>query len=214
LRSRNALPRETGNYVPAILALTIMAKNPRDYVLEDLDLDPALEFDSIELTAPTHLALIADATERSISEVKDLNPALLKSVAPAGYELRIPRGASPTVLTAFEVVPAAHRANWRLHRVTQGETLAQIAHRYSTAAASISAANQRLDPPEAGDLLAIPVGYRAQASPRASTKSSTRQRTARRATTVRRAAAAKQPTKERSTYRTASVAARHRTTAD
>src|SRR5579864_7950289 len=37
LRDRKALPRDTQNYVPLILAVTIMAKNPKDYNLEDVD---------------------------------------------------------------------------------------------------------------------------------------------------------------------------------
>src|SRR5204862_1287809 len=41
LRDMGALPRETTNYVPLILAMTIMAKNPKDYQLEDFDPEPA-----------------------------------------------------------------------------------------------------------------------------------------------------------------------------
>ena len=40
LRRLNVLPKETANYVPVILALTIMAKNPKDYDLENLDARP------------------------------------------------------------------------------------------------------------------------------------------------------------------------------
>ena len=60
LRRRNTMPRESTNYVPAILAMTIMVKNGREYGLENLELDPPLEYDVVEIAAPTHLALIAD----------------------------------------------------------------------------------------------------------------------------------------------------------
>ena len=88
----NALPKETANYVPVILALTIMAKNPKDYDLENLETDRPVEYETIDLDTPTSLALIADAADRPVSEIQDLNPALLKSTAPAGYQLRVPKG--------------------------------------------------------------------------------------------------------------------------
>ena len=34
----NVLPKQTANYVPLIIAMTIMAKNPKDYDLEAIDL--------------------------------------------------------------------------------------------------------------------------------------------------------------------------------
>ncbi len=37
LRRLNVLPKETANYVPAILAMTIIGKNAKDYGLDDLD---------------------------------------------------------------------------------------------------------------------------------------------------------------------------------
>ena len=159
---RNVLPKETNNYVPVILALTIMAKNPKDYDLLNLDLDPPVEYDTVKVEAATSLALIADASDRSLPEIQDLNPALLKPVAPAGFEVRVPKGGSDLVRMALEEVPAEHRATWRIHRVGADETLAEIARRYGSAVASISAANRLpVDHPDAGDTLIIPVSYSA-----------------------------------------------------
>src|SRR6202044_1954849 len=132
LRRLNALPKETANYVPVIGALTIMAKNPKDYDLENLDADLPVEYETMDLDTPTSLALIADASDRPVSEIQDLNPALLKSAAPAGYQLRVPKGSLATVRMALDLVPAVHRADWRIHRVAKGETLAGIAHPYGT----------------------------------------------------------------------------------
>jgi len=158
LRRLNVLPKDTNNYVPVILALTIMAKNPKDYDLDNLDYDPALEYDRVDVDTPTSLALIADAADRPVSEIQDLNPSLLKAVAPAGSQLRVPKGTLPTVLAALDMVPASHRANWRIHRLTPGETLPEIARRYATPVASLTAANQSIAyAPEAGDLVVIPV---------------------------------------------------------
>jgi membrane-bound lytic murein transglycosylase D len=161
LKSRNVLPKETNNYVPVILAITIMAKNAKDYDLTDIELDQPLEYDTVTTDAPTSLALIADAADRPLPEIQELNPAVLKQVAPSGYPLRVPKGTASTVLTALDCVPADHRANWRLHRVSDGETLATIGHRYSTSPATLVAVNENTpDPPEVGDILVIPVANR------------------------------------------------------
>src|SRR5579863_1960190 len=92
LKRLNALPKETANYVPIILAVTIMAKNPKDYDLQNLEMDRPIEYETIDLDTATSLALIADAADRPVSEIQDLNPALLKPTAPAGYQLRVPKG--------------------------------------------------------------------------------------------------------------------------
>jgi membrane-bound lytic murein transglycosylase D len=218
LRNRNVLPRETANYVPAIVALTIMAKNPKDYDLENLDFDQPVEYDSLGLDTPASLALLSDASSHTISEIQELNPSLLKPVAPVGYELRVPKGTSPAILAALDCVPPSHRAQWRIHRVAQGETLAEIAHRYSTPVASITAVNQRLQPPEAGDLLVIPVGHAPSpttARPRLVATSHHTKAAPRRTAPAHRAAVANpEGAKLGSTYKTASLTPKRRSTAD
>ena len=160
LRDRNALPRDTMNYVPVILAVTIMAKNPKDYELVDIDPDQPVEYDSVTVPCPTNLALVADALDRPVSEIQDLNPALLRPVVPGGYQLHVPKGTTATLMAALDNVPEAHRGNWRMHRVAPGETIAEIARRYATAAGAIAEVNHSLaDVPEAGDLLIIPASY-------------------------------------------------------
>src|SRR5208282_1931113 len=106
LANRNVLPRETANYVPSIVALTIMAKNPKDYELDALDFDQPVEYDSIQLDTAASLTLLSDASAHPLSEIQELNPALLKPMAPAGYELRVPKGTSANTLAALDSVPA------------------------------------------------------------------------------------------------------------
>ena len=168
LRRRNALPRETQNYVPAILAMVIIAKDPVAYGIPVVDQDPELAFDTVRLSAPTHLALLADAADSSVSDLRDLNPSVLKNVAPADSEVRVPTGSARSVLSALDAVPADKRASWRLHRVSAGDTLPQIVRRYGAAPSAILAANRSLgeawfDHPRVGDLVLIPLAPRAAA---------------------------------------------------
>jgi membrane-bound lytic murein transglycosylase D len=216
LRDRNALPRDTKNYVPLILAVTIMAKNPKDYNLEDVDFDPAVEYDTIKVESATSLSLIADATERPLTEIQEINPALMKTVAPAGYQVRVPKGASASVLMALDIIPAEHRSNWRIHRVTNGETLAEIAKHYATPVAAISTANQGMNAlPEAGELLIIPAGYRTEHSaPQGAKTAPHRKASHPAAQSHRRVAAAPGHQTTGSSYKTASLTVKHRATAN
>ena len=161
LRDRNVLVKETMNYVPVVLAVTIMAKNPKDYGLEDVQPDPPVEYDTMRLTAATNLNLISDASDRPVSDLRDLNPSLLRTIAPAGFDLRVPKGTLPQIASALEAVPAAYRASWRMHRIEPGETLAAIAKHFHTGTKSILAANQSLTASlEPGDVLVIPAAYK------------------------------------------------------
>ena len=167
LRARGVLPIETTNYVPIILAMTIMEKNAAAYGLDQVQLDPPIEYDTVDLAALTSLSLIADATDTSVPELAALNPALLTNLAPAHYAVHVPKGTGDRLLEALALVPPERRAAWRLHRVAPGETLATIGARFGVSTAGLLAANSL--PSHAaveGDLLAIPSAGRPAPVPR------------------------------------------------
>lgn len=159
LLKRHALPRETASYVPIIVAMTIMAKNPQDYGLESIELDAPLEYDSIQLSASTNLNLLADATMQPISVIRDLNPSLLKTVAPAGFQIHVPKGSAEMTQVALESVPAENRTAWRLHHVERGDTLEAIAKAYHLPIDRIAAVNANSSTIDKGDTLLIPAVY-------------------------------------------------------
>jgi membrane-bound lytic murein transglycosylase D len=158
LRSRGVLPLETTNYVPIILAITIMEKNAAEYGLEGLILDHPIEYDTVDVTAPTSMALVSDITETPASELAALNPAVLRGHIPSSYTLHVPKGTGDHVSAVLGLVPPEHRDSWRVHRLAADETLAGVGRRYGITPAAIEAANQ-LDSkaPGDGDLLLIPV---------------------------------------------------------
>lgn len=157
LRRRNVLPKETANYVPIILAMTIVSKNAKEYGLDDIGVDPPVEYETVEIAAATHLPLIADLSQTTVAQLRDLNPALLKNIAPAGYGLRVPKGTGAVLSAALQAVPVERRTAWRAHRLREGETLAAVAQRYRASPSAILAANRGVsDGLEAGDLLVIP----------------------------------------------------------
>jgi membrane-bound lytic murein transglycosylase D len=141
LRSRGVLPAETTNYVPIILAMTIMEKNAAEYGLDNLQMDPPIEYDTVATTAPTSLALAADVADAPLPEIAALNPAVLKGTAPAEYPLHVPKGSGNQVLAALQMIPSEHRNAWRMHKVEAGDTLSAVAKRYGVTPAAIVAAN-------------------------------------------------------------------------
>ncbi len=156
LLKRHALPKETSSYVPIIVAMTIMAKNPLDYGLANVDLDSPVEYDSIQVSAATNLNLIADATMQPVSVIRELNPSLLKQVAPAGFLVHVPKGMSEATQASLAIVPAANRNAWRLHHVEDGDTLTTVARTYHLTANSIAAVNPEATSLEKGNVLLIP----------------------------------------------------------
>src|SRR6185437_7651939 len=87
LRAKGALPAETTNYVPIILAMTIMEKNAAEYGLDNIQMDPTLEYDTVEISAPTSLTLVSDILDTPLPEVANLNPAVLKNIVPENFSL-------------------------------------------------------------------------------------------------------------------------------
>jgi membrane-bound lytic murein transglycosylase D len=170
LRSRGALPLETTNYVPVILAMTIMEKNAAEYGLDGIQLDPPLTFDTVEVSAPTSLALVSDITDTPAAEMAALNPAVLKGIVPEAYPLRVPKGSGNQLMAALQLIPGEHRNAWRVHRVGAGETLEAIGKRFAALPGSIVAANHLSSARAAeGDLLLIPAALRVEAPVRRTT---------------------------------------------
>jgi membrane-bound lytic murein transglycosylase D len=166
LRRLSVLPKETANFVPIILGMIIVVKNAPAYGLGQVDEDPPLAYDEIEMTATTNLLLIADLAECPVSELHELNPALLKNMAPAEWRLRVPKGMGRELGEMLERVPAAKRRHWRAHRVGEGESLAAIARRYKVTERSIIAANPAMEGGlRAGRLLVIPASVRERRLP-------------------------------------------------
>jgi membrane-bound lytic murein transglycosylase D len=164
LRSRGALPAETTNYVPIILAMTIMEKNGAAYGLDGVQFDGPREYDTVKTGALTSMTLVSDITDLSPAELAEMNPAVLKGMFPEGYPLHVPKGMGAQVEGALAMVPAERRASWRMHRVGPDETLTSIGKRYGVTASGIAAANNLAENlPAEGDRLVIPAAMRIEA---------------------------------------------------
>ena len=165
LYKRNALPRETKNYVPIILALTLMSKDANRYGLQ-AEPEPPLRSAAVRPGHPIDLRLVAETIEVELDTLRTLNPQLLHMVSPADpeFELRLPEGTAERFYSEIAAIPPEKWVSWRRHRVEEGETLSAIANRYRVTASAIADANG-LDgrtPVKVGDKLIIPAAARPQ----------------------------------------------------
>jgi membrane-bound lytic murein transglycosylase D len=161
LYRRNALPQETKNYVPGIIAAIIMAKNPKQYGLENLVPEPAVVSDTVSVSYPVDLRLVADVTNASLSEIVALNPSLLRMTTPrdVDFDLHLPVGTKDVYLKRIHDIPEDKRTSWRFHVVRPGDSLDSIASGLHVKPSEILATNRLAsnDPITAGDELIVPV---------------------------------------------------------
>src|SRR5215467_10272989 len=143
LYRRNVLPKETRNYVPIILAVTIMAKNPSQYGLDDVVMQKPEAYDTVTINYPVDLRLVAATVNSTVSDLQDLNPSLLRVTTPRDgkFQLHLPVGTKDQYETAIASIPPDMRLWWRYHTVHQGDTLASLARTYHTTIKSINEVN-------------------------------------------------------------------------
>jgi membrane-bound lytic murein transglycosylase D len=147
LYRRNVLPKETRNYVPIIVAVTIMAKNPAQYGLDSVVKEKPIAYDTVQINYPIDLRLAAECVDATADDLSDLNPSLLRMTTPKFadkddvFELHLPAGTADKFEAAVAAIPADKRVWWRYHKVQAGETLAAIAHTYHTTPRAIAEAN-------------------------------------------------------------------------
>lgn len=143
LYKRNVLPGETRNYVPIILAMTIMAKNPAQYGLEHVVPDAPFKTDTVRINYPVDLRLVAECVDSSVSNLQELNPSLLRMTTPkeGSFDLHLPLDTTERFQQQIAAIPLDKRVLWRFHKVQSGESLADVARKYRTTTASIAEVN-------------------------------------------------------------------------
>ena len=145
LADRRYLRRETRDYVPKLIAASLIAKQPARYGFEVEPL-PALTFDEITVPDATGLDVVARLADTTVAALLELNPQYVRGVTPPGRSVvvRVPRGRGTLVAERYDSLPVTERITFVDHYVSRGQTLSDIAKRYRVSVTMIEGANPRI----------------------------------------------------------------------
>jgi membrane-bound lytic murein transglycosylase D len=138
-----ALPRETREYVPMILAAMIIARNPTQYGFE-ADAGGPPEYEAVTLSRPVDLRRVAEWTGTTIAGIRALNPELRRWTTPlqdVQYELKVPAGTADRVSEKLQGTPTLELVSLNWYVVTSGDTMASVARKLGVTQYDLAAAN-------------------------------------------------------------------------
>lgn len=93
LAKYNALPRETREYIPKLIAAAIIAKDPEKFGFGSMVYDPPLRFVEVKVKAATPLAAAAKAAGMDLDDLRALNPEIIRGITPPdmeNYAIKLP----------------------------------------------------------------------------------------------------------------------------
>ncbi len=141
------IAQETRNYVPNILAVILIAKNPEKYGFRGIRPEAPISFEPVSVPSATSLRLIADATDTSVDYIQSLNPELKRDTTPRGesYQIRVPAGKGKQVASVLKRIPVERRESARVISVVPGEDLQSVANRTGVSVATLQTMNTGVD---------------------------------------------------------------------
>ncbi len=142
---RRKLPRETRNYVPQYIAVTVIGLNPGAYGFDGIPQEKELAFERVSVDDCVDLEVLARCAGTDVETMRTLNPELVQWCTPPGmkgYTLRIPAGSSARFAEQYAQIPADQKRDMIVHVIRKGETLGSIANRYGIPVAVIEESNR------------------------------------------------------------------------
>jgi membrane-bound lytic murein transglycosylase D len=141
------IAQETRNYVPNILAVILIAKNPEKYGFHNVRPDAPMSFDPVPVPSATSLRLIAEATDTSLDHIQLLNPELKRDTTPRGepFTVRVPAGRGKQLASLLKRVPGDRHDTARVISVAPGEEWQSIANRTGVSVSTLQSMNAGVD---------------------------------------------------------------------
>lgn len=141
------IAQETRNYVPNILAVILIAKNPEKYGFKGIKADAPMSYDVVQVPTATSLQLVADASDSNVEFIRSLNPELKRDITPRGdtYNVRIPAGRAKQFASLIQKISPDKRETARLISVAPGEDWQSVANRTGFNVAQLQSWNSGID---------------------------------------------------------------------
>jgi membrane-bound lytic murein transglycosylase D len=141
--NKRYLPRETRDYVPLILAAVIIARNPEQYGMNIVPIEPP-NYETVTLASAVDLRRVAEWASTPVQTIQELNPELRRWTTPlraTDYELKVPTGTADAISARMLEVAADELAPLNRHTVKNGETLLSISKKLKVSRADLAEAN-------------------------------------------------------------------------
>jgi membrane-bound lytic murein transglycosylase D len=155
LAEKDYLRNETREYVPQLIAAALIAKEPARYGMK-LTPQPAYAYDSVRVGPATPLAAVAHASNTPLSDVKELNPHVLRGITPPkdSFFVRVPVGAADSFPEAFAALPKSERKGLFTVESKKGESFESISRKSGISAKQLTLFNPKLKQLKSGNLAA------------------------------------------------------------
>jgi membrane-bound lytic murein transglycosylase D len=154
------LPKETRGYVPRLLAVTELIKNPVQYNQRITSIPNHAVVSSVLLDSQLDLALIAQWTNLSLNKIYQLNPDLNHFATPniKNYELLLPIKKINIFRRKLATYPRNRRLNYVRYQIQKGDSLNRIAKKFDTSVSYIKNINKLSSILiKTGDSITIPI---------------------------------------------------------
>lgn len=134
---------ETKRYVPKLIALSNIIRNPEKYGLKLASVPNKPYFDVIRMNSQIELGVVADAANIPMKELEMLNPGFKRwATDPAGpHRLLVAASSAEVVADAIAGIPQKDRVRWAHYKVRKGDTLGAIARRHGITVSSLKKTN-------------------------------------------------------------------------
>jgi membrane-bound lytic murein transglycosylase D len=153
------LPKETKNYIPKMLALVKIFKNPASYNLTLPPVPNKPHFIAVNTGSQLDLAQAAKLADISVDELYRLNPGFNRwATAPEGpHRLLIPQAKAKIFASRLAKISPRDHLRWQQYTIQAGDNLVTISRRHHVDVATLRASN-KLDNDilKIGDTLLIP----------------------------------------------------------
>ena len=141
------LPRETRNYIPNFIAISIVAMEPEKYgfIESEMQFQDEYNYDVFVLNEPITLEAAAQAANVPVKTIKDLNPELIKNSTPmdvSSYYLKIPVESYPNFAANLNQIPVEQRLPFSIHNIEEGETFESIVEKFDLSKEEFKALNK------------------------------------------------------------------------
>ena len=142
----NALPKETREYIPRLIAAAIIAKDPEKFGFGDIKYDPPVPYRKVTVPGGIPLNAVAKAADVNPDTLRFLNPEILRGITPPTsreYVLKLPGSMSRQADDGLALSLEKERRVTGLvaHKVKKGEGVDKILRKYKVSRADFCLVN-------------------------------------------------------------------------